>query len=157
VLGYLKIDHVDWHNWNHRLVMFRHSKLFLPHFYYGYIILKKSRFILKGLRYHLVLIFGISAHPLKIQKIKLYNAVGSCLTKEHGLESVRGEFWDWYERGSSRNNFVNKNILLYCDHWPLLKNQRCATSAGHVAGTEAMKVEINFTRKLEVVIQETKM
>jgi len=76
VLGYLRIVRVVCHYWNHRVVMFRHSKLFLLHFYYAYIILKKSRFILKGLRYRLVLIFDISTHPLKSRKTKPYNAVG---------------------------------------------------------------------------------
>jgi len=56
--------------------MFRHSKLFLPHFYYDYIMLKKNSFILKGLHYHLVLIFDIYTHALKNRKIKPYNAVG---------------------------------------------------------------------------------
>jgi hypothetical protein len=43
---------------------------------------------------------------------------------------------------------VDKNVLMCCERRTLLKkNQRCAKSAGHVAGTEAIKVEINFTRK----------
>jgi hypothetical protein len=73
-------------------VTFRHTKIFLPDLYYDYIVLNKSKFILKGLCYRLALIFDISDHPLKNWKIKPYNAVGSLLAEQHSLESVRGEF-----------------------------------------------------------------
>ena len=73
--------------------MFCHCQLFLPRFRYDYIILNKSRFILKGLHYHLVLFLDISDHPSKNWKIKLYHAVGSFVTEEHRLKSFRGEFW----------------------------------------------------------------
>jgi len=61
------------------------------------------------------------------------------LTEEHSLERVQGEYWGWYERGGRRNNWVDKNIIMCCDHRVLFKkNQRCATLAGHVAGTETV-------------------
>jgi len=54
---------------------------------------------------------------------------------------------------------VDKNILICCDHWTLFKkNQICATSAGHAAGTEAMTSrKETVLEKLEAIIHETKM